>query len=272
MGAPLQRMTDAATPAAPLPSSSAVGSLTARGQVRVGCSGWMYDDWRGGVYPAHGAKRHWLELYATRFDTVEVNSTFYRLAQAKSVAEWAKQTPDGFTFAVKASRYLTHVKRLADMTVPLERFYAPLEPLRAANKLGPVLWQLPASFRRDDDRLAGWLAALPAGLHAIEFRHPSWFVAEVMDALRVHQVALVIGDHPERPFQSWDATADWRFLRFHYGSRGRDGNYSVRELLDWAQRIGQWRRGHDLYAYFNNDWRGFAPANALLLRRRLNGA
>jgi uncharacterized protein YecE (DUF72 family) len=232
----------------------------------------MYDDWRGGVYPARGAKRHWLELYATRFDTVEVNSTFYRLAQAKSVAEWAKQTPDGFTFAVKASRYLTHVKRLADMTDPLERFYAPLEPLRAANKLGPVLWQLPASFRRDDDRLAGWLAALPAGLHAIEFRHPSWFVAEVMDALRVHQVALVIGDHPERPFQSWDATADWRFLRFHYGARGRDGNYSASELRDWAERIGQWRRGHDVYAYFNNDWRGFAPANAQLLRRHLNGA
>ena len=106
-------------------------------------------------------------------------------------------------------------------------------------------------------------------MHTIEFRHASWFVPEVLDALRSHDVALTIGDHPERPFQSYEATASWRFVRFHYGSRGRGGNYSATELQEWARRIAQWRRQTDVYAYFNNDWKGFAPANALYLRARL---
>ena len=117
------------------------------------------------------------------------------------MAGWVRQTPEGFPFAVKASRYLTHIKRLTDLTTGLERFYAPLEPLREAGRLGPVLWQLPENFHRDDERLADWLQALPDGLHTIEFRHPSWFADEVMDALRAHGVALTIADHPERPFQ-----------------------------------------------------------------------
>jgi uncharacterized protein YecE (DUF72 family) len=227
----------------------------------------MYDDWRGRLYPPGEPKRRWLELYAERFDTVEVNATFYRLPKRESVAAWVRQTPAGFTFAVKASRYLTHVKRLTDLGEGIERFYAPLEPLREAGKLGPVLWQLPENFHRDDDRLHGLLEALPEGLHTIEFRHPSWFVPEVLDALRDHGVALAMGDHPERPFQSPDATASWRYLRFHYGSRGRAGNYSATEIEGWARRIARWRRHEDIYAYFNNDWRGFAPANALALKR-----
>jgi uncharacterized protein YecE (DUF72 family) len=104
-------------------------------------------------------------------------------------------------------------------------------------------------------------------MHTIEFRHESWFVPEVMNTLREHRVALTIGDHPKRPFQSHEATAPWRYVRFHYGARGRDGNYSATELQQWARRIKQWRRTHDVFAYFNNDWRGFAPANALALRR-----
>jgi uncharacterized protein YecE (DUF72 family) len=117
--------------------------------------------------------------------------------------------------------------------------------------------------------LHGWLNALPPGLHTIEFRHESWFVPEVFDALRARGVALAIGDHPKRPFQSYEATASWRFVRFHYGRRGRGGNYSATELQEWARRIAQWRRQTDVYAYFNNDWKGFAPANALYLRARL---
>jgi uncharacterized protein YecE (DUF72 family) len=228
----------------------------------------MYDDWRGRLYPETAPKRRWLELYAETFDTVEVNATFYRLPRREAVAAWASQTPDGFLFAVKASRYLTHIKRLTDLGEGIERFYAPLEPLREADKLGPVLWQLPENFHRDDERLCGWLEALPSGLHTIEFRHPSWFAPEVLGALREHQVALAIGDHPKRPFQSYEATASWRFVRFHYGARGRDGNYSATEIEQWARRIAQWRRHEDVYAYFNNDWRGFAPANALELKRR----
>jgi len=237
--------------------------------VRIGCSGWMYDDWRERLYPDRTPKRRWLEAYASEFDTVEVNSTFYRLARRDAVAGWVEQTPADFLFAVKASRYLTHVKRLVDIGEGIERFYDPLWPMVQAGKLGPVLWQLPENFHRDDQRLEGWLEALPSGMHTIEFRHPSWFAPEVFEALRARGVALTIGDHPERPFQTYDATADWRFIRFHYGSRGRAGNYSASEIETWARRIAQWRRREQVFAYFNNDWRGFAPANAKSLLARL---
>ena len=229
----------------------------------------MYDDWRGRLYPEGVPKRRWLEEYARHFDTVEVNSTFYRLAKRSGVEGWVAQTPPEFLFAVKASRYLTHVRRLVEIEEGISRFYEPLQPMIAAGRLGPVLWQLPENFHRDDERLNGWLNLLPDGMHTIEFRHESWFVPEVLSALRAHHVALTIGDHPERPFQTDEATASWRFIRFHYGSRGRGGNYSMREIREWAARIREWRRSEDVYAYFNNDWRGFAPANALLLARRL---
>jgi uncharacterized protein YecE (DUF72 family) len=238
-------------------------------QVRIGCSGWMYDSWRGRLYPEREPKRRWLELYAQHFDTVEVNSTFYRLARREAVAGWVERTSPGFLFAVKASRYLTHIKRLADMGDPVKRFYDPLEPMIEARRLGPVLWQRPENFHRDDARLHGWLEQLPAGEHTIEFRHESWFAEPVLRALRDHGVALTIGDHPSRPFQSYEATASWRFIRFHYGSRGRIGNYSRTELHDWAQRLADWGRRTDLYIYFNNDWNSYAPANAKVLRTRL---
>jgi uncharacterized protein YecE (DUF72 family) len=238
-------------------------------QVRIGCSGWMYDDWRGRLYPDKLAKRRWLERYAEVFDTVEVNSTFYRLARREAVAGWVSQTPPEFLFAVKASRYLTHIKRLLDIGEGIKRFYEPLEPMIEAGRLGPVLWQLPENFHRDDARLEGWLELLPSGRHTIEFRHESWFVPDVLSMLRARGVALTIGDHPSRPFQSHEATADWRFVRFHYGARGRAGNYSASEIETWARRIAQWRRREAVYAYFNNDWRGFATANAKLLLRRL---
>jgi uncharacterized protein YecE (DUF72 family) len=241
-------------------------------QVRIGCSGWMYDDWRGRLYPEKLAKRRWLERYAEVFDTVEVNSTFYRLARREAVAGWVSQTPAAFVFAVKASRYLTHIRRLVDVADGIKRFYEPLEPMIEAGRLGPVLWQLPESFHRDDGRLAGWLELLdtvPPARNTIEFRHESWFVPEVLSMLRARGVALTIGDHPSRPFQSHEATADWRFVRFHYGVRGRAGNYSASEIETWARRIAQWRRRESVYAYFNNDWRGFATANAKLLLRRL---
>jgi uncharacterized protein YecE (DUF72 family) len=236
---------------------------------RIGCSGWQYDDWRGRFYPQREPKRRWLELYAEKFDTVEVNSTFYRLARREAVASWVKQTPSAFIFAVKASRYLTHVRRLGDLSEGIARFYEPLEPLIEAGRLGPVLWQLPENFHRDDRRLHGWLSLLPPGMHTIEFRHESWFVGPVMQALRERGVALTIGDHPSRPFQPLEATAPWRFIRFHWGGRGRRGNYSRSEIEEWAERIRAWKRTHEVFAYFNNDWEGFAPANANLLARLL---
>ncbi|MGH3029500.1 MAG: DUF72 domain-containing protein [Gaiellaceae bacterium] len=235
--------------------------------VRIGCSGWNYPHWRERVYPRGVPQRRWLEHYATLFDTVEVNSTFYRLPKRESVAAWVEQTPPDFLFAVKASRFLTHMKWLTDMGQGVERFYERIEPLLESPKLGPVLWQLPETFRRDDERLAFALERLPPGRHCFEFRHPSWFAEDVYAALRACGVALVIGDHPERPFQTHELTAGWTFVRFHYGSRGRNGNYSEGELETWKRRITQWRRRVEVFAYFNNDWEGYAVENGLKLRQ-----
>jgi uncharacterized protein YecE (DUF72 family) len=236
--------------------------------IRVGCSGWNYADWRERVYPKGVPASRWLGHYATLFDTVEVNSTFYRLAKPKAVAGWVEATPPDFVFAVKASQYLTHMKRLRDIDQGIERFYAGIEPLAKSPKLGPVLWQLPERFERDMERLAEALDKLPKGRHCFEFRHPSWFEDdEALDLLRWHKVALAIGHHPQRPWQPWVTTTDWSFVRFHWG-RGRRGNYSESELRELAPKVA----GLDAaaYVYFNNDWEGFAVKNALRLRALLS--
>ena len=238
-------------------------------RVWIGCSGWNYRDWRERFYPKGIPAKRWLEYYAQHFDTVEVNNTFYRLPNRAAVEGWAQQTPAGSCLAVKSSRYLTHMKRLTDLGQGVERFYERIEPLIEARKLGPVLWQLPGNFVRDDERLAGALGQLPPGRHAFEFRHPTWFCTEVYELLRRHGVALVIGDSPERPFQTHELTADWTYIRFHYGSRGRGGNYSERELETWKRRIARWRSSVEVFAYFNNDWNAYAVRNASALKRGL---
>ena len=238
------------------------------GRIRIGCSGWNYDHWRNGVfYPAKLPAPRWLGFYAERFDTVELNATFYRLPTRGAAERWAAETPDDFAFAVKVSRYITHVVRLADAATHLGLLLERIEPLRAASKLGPLLWQLPPTFRRDDERLAATLAELPRDLrHAFEFRHASWFADDVLELLRSHDVALVIADRPEaHAFRTEDITASFVFVRFHHGSRGRRGNYSASELDEWAARICGWAARGDVFAYFNNDWEGFAPANASAL-------
>jgi uncharacterized protein YecE (DUF72 family) len=237
--------------------------------VHIGCSGWNYRDWRGAIYPEGLPARRWLERYAELFDTVEVNNTFYRLPSQSAVEGWVEQTPPGFVIAVKASRYLTHVKRLREMTRAATRYFKAIKPLADSPKLGPVLWQLPANFKRDDERLGEALQELREGRHCFEFRHPSWFVPEVYELLRRHRAALVIGDDPERPFQSHEITTDWTYVRFHRGNRGRRGNYSERELEDWKRRIAAWRADVEVFAYFNNDWEAFAPRNAMWLAERL---
>ncbi|MGH2967802.1 MAG: DUF72 domain-containing protein [Solirubrobacteraceae bacterium] len=216
--------------------------------------------------------RRWLEHYATLFDTVEVNSTFYRLARPEAVAHWLEQTPPGFVFAVKASRYVTHMKRLTGLEQGVARFYAAIAPLAGTPQMGPVLWQLPERMRADVDRLAAALDALPSGRHCFEFRHPSWFSDEVLELLRRHRAALVIAHHPQRPWQREELTADWTYLRFHHGARGRRGNYSEAELREWAGRVRSLASRAEVFAYFNNDWDGFAVRNALRLRELVQGA
>ena len=179
------------------------------------------------------------------------------------------ESPPEFVFAVKMSRYVTHIKRLRDLPPSLELFYSRIRPLAVSPKFGPVLWQLPGTFRRDDERLRQALEQLPPGRHCFEFRHESWFAEEVYELLRSHGVALVIGDTPTRPFQAHELTTDWTFIRFHHGTRGRNSNYSERELEEWAERIERWARQGDVYAYFNNDRSGYAVRNALWLKKRL---
>jgi uncharacterized protein YecE (DUF72 family) len=203
---------------------------------------------------------------------VEVNSTFYRLASRDAVARWVEQTPPGFLFAAKASRYLTHVRRLNAIEEGIHRYYERIMPLVEADKLGPVVWQFPATFRREGDaleRVATTLELVPPGRHCFEFRHESWFCAEVYGLLREHDAALVIGDHPKWPFQARELTASWTLVRLHHGHRGRRGNYSQTELDEWARRIAQWRRRAEVFVYFNNDWEGFAVNNGRSLKRRL---
>ena len=240
--------------------------------VHIGCSGWNYAAWRELFYPKGVPANRWLEHYAQHFSTVEVNSTFYRLAKREAVARWATQVPDDFVFSVKASRYLTHIKRLSGMREGVKRFYEPLEPLIDAGKLGPVLWQLPPNMKRDDERLANALRELRPGRHCFEFREPSWFVPEVYELLREHGVALVIGDRPEvASFQTHEMTTDWTFVRFHHGHRGRRGNYSVSELETWKRRVARWRNEREVFLYFNNDWEGFAIQNALWIAKQFSG-
>jgi uncharacterized protein YecE (DUF72 family) len=236
--------------------------------VHVGCSGWNYAAWRELFYPKGLPANRWLEHYAKHFKTVEVNSTFYRLPKRDAVARWVTQVPDDFTFTIKSSRYLTHIKRLTAMEAGVGRFYERIEPLVDSGKLGPVLWQLPPNMKRDDERLANALRALPPGRHCFEFREPSWFASEIYALLREHGAALVIGDRPEvASFQTHEMTTDWTFVRFHHGHRGRRGNYSDSELEEWVERVEDWRREREVFLYFNNDWEGFAIQNALWMAK-----
>jgi uncharacterized protein YecE (DUF72 family) len=244
-------------------------------RLRVGCSGWNYAHWRNGVfYPPRCAPRNWLRYYAKHFDTVEINMTFYRLPKAHVVARWVEESPADFLFSVKVSRYVTHIKRLLDVPQHLPLLYARIEPLLRSPKLGPLLWQLPPTFAFDPDRLAGALEQLHDGhRHAFEFRHPSWFREETYTLLREHRVALVIGDRPQvNDFQTHELTADFTFVRFHGGTQGANGNYSHRELDEWAERLERWAAEVDVFAYFNNDWQGYAIENALYLKKRLGQA
>jgi len=163
---------------------------------------------------------------------------------------------------------MTHVYRLKEPKKGgTALFFDKLEPLRAAGKLGPVLWQLPENFKRDDERLAGALERAPAGRHAFEFRHESWFTKDVYALLREHGAALVVSDHPKWPFQTREVTTDWTYARLHHGRRGRGGNYSPSEIQTWRHRIAAWRRRADVYAYFNNDLKAYAVRNARALQR-----
>jgi uncharacterized protein YecE (DUF72 family) len=236
------------------------------GRCYIGTSGWSYRHWRGPFYPTAMAKGgDQLGFYAERFDTVEVNGTFYRLIEADTFRRWREVTPEGFVFACKGSRYLTHMKRLKDPEQGVGRFFERVEVL--VDKLGPVVFQLPGRFKPDRARLEGFLDALPAGhRYAFEFRDPRWFEPEILELLKEHDVALCLYEFAgqEAPLE---VTADFVYIRLHGPDGAYQGSYDDRALRTWADRIAGWaREGLDVYCYFDNDDRGFAPKNALRLK------
>lgn len=227
--------------------------------VLVGTSGWNYGHWRQGFYPRGLPQSRWLEYYSGFFPTVEINSTFYRLPRSEYVERWRDTVPAGFAFAVKGSRFITHVKRLAEPKEPLERFLDVVSGL--GGKLGPILWQLPPQMKRDDERLAVFADAIAGrGSHAFEFRHPSWFCDHTYQILEEAGAALCIPDHPAMP-KAMVLTTGWTYIRLHYS--GRYGLYSRPSIGKWARIIADFAgSGKDVYIYFNNDMRGFAIRNA----------
>lgn len=236
------------------------------GRVRIGTSGWAYRHWRGDFYPEGLRQKDWFAWYAERFDTAEINATFYRLPSPTAVAAWRDAAPPDFQFAWKASRYITQAKKLRDAEAPLTRVYAPMAAL--GDRAGPALFQLPPQLRCDLDRLERFLELLPPGRQTVEFRHPSWYADPVFEALARHDVALCVSDHHDAP-SPWIRTASFAYVRGH-GPEGRyDGFYGDADLDAWADRIGDWRAGGDVYAYFDNDIGGGAPRDALRLKTRV---
>lgn len=240
------------------------------GTARVGCSGWAYADWRGVVYPQHAPPRDWFAHYATRFDTVEIDSTFYRLPSVATVERWAGQAPPGFVYACKLGQFGSHRMKLRDATSWLPNHVERIRHLGPA--LGPTLVQLPPRWRRNAARLDEFLSAAPRAMRwAVEVRDPSWLHDDVYDVLVRHGAALCI--HDLLPDHPWVRTTDWTYLRFH-GPHALEqpyvGRYTGRRLWRVAERLRTWLAGGaDVYAYFDNDVGGAAVLDAQWLRARL---
>jgi uncharacterized protein YecE (DUF72 family) len=230
--------------------------------IRIGTSGYNYPEWRGSFYPDKFPPGKMLAYYAERFDTVEVNYTFYRMPNAKTIAGWVAETPDGFSFTLKAPQRITHFARLRDIGDPLRYFLDTAAGL--GPKLGPVLFQLPPNFKKDLARLGGLLERLPDGLRcALEFRHESWFADDVYERLRAANAALCVAD-TEEATTPLEVTADWGYLRL------RDQGYTAHDLEGWSRRIGELRsRWRDTFVYFKHEEAGTGPAFARQLQELL---
>lgn len=251
------------------PAPRAGGRATSReSPLRIGTSGYQYRHWRGVLYPEGLAQKDWLPHYARHFDTVELNATFYRLPTPEAVQRWRAAVPPRFTFAVKGSRYLTHMKRLLDSGEGLTRFFGPLS--RLGTKLGPVLWQLPPRFAPDLERLDRFLSRLPPGRHAVEFRDEAWYADAVCDVLERHGAAFCEHDRVARAPPR--LTGGWRYVRFHGPAGGYTGRYGPERLRPWAEDLLAWAAaGRAAWVYFNNDLGGHAVHDALGLLRMIAG-
>jgi uncharacterized protein YecE (DUF72 family) len=238
----------------------------------VGTSGWQYDDWASRFYPDGLAKSRWLEWYSDRFATVESNNAFYRLPERSLFARWAARTPDDFVMAVKASRFLTHVRRLREPHQPVERLLRSIDGL--GSKLGPILLQLPPNMTVSVELLSVALDQFPRSIRvAVEVRHPSWYSDDIRRALESHDAAMCLVDRANHRSPVW-RTASWGYVRFHEGTASPRPCYGRSALSSWAERIESlWSRGDDVYCYFNNDTNACAPrdAHAFALAARRKG-
>jgi uncharacterized protein YecE (DUF72 family) len=243
---------------------------TVAGKLYIGTSGWNYKHWRGIFYPEKLPQSQWLDFYARHFDTVEINNSFYRLPERETFESWHDSSPEGFTFAVKASRFLTHLKKLSSPEEPLDRMLSHTSAL--GEKLGPILYQLPPHWSLNLDRLSYFLGILPRNLrHVFEFRDSSWQVKPVFELLRKHRVGYCIMSSPDLPCNIM-LTADFAYIRMHNGGYATGGNYTDNALRWWADQIRPILAEFDTYVYFNNDWQGYAIQNAEMLRGLLTTA
>jgi uncharacterized protein YecE (DUF72 family) len=238
---------------------------TLRDVLYVGTSGWQYRDWRDAFYPPKLRAADWLAAYASQFGVVEVNSTFYGLPKTSSVERWVEETPAGFVFVTKMSRYLTHVRRLRDPEQPVRLFFERLEAL--GPRLGPVLLQFPPTLVADVGLLDEALRLMPRRVRiAVEPRHPSWFTDEVRRLLAKHDAALCVADRHNRLQGPVWRTASWAYVRLHEGVATPRPCYGDEALRHWVSRIASTWGGDDVYVFFNNDHRACAPHNAIRLR------
>jgi len=236
--------------------------------IHVGCSGWVYRHWRGTFYPEGLPQKRWFEHYATQFDTVEINASFYRLPLASTFEGWREKAPPGFRYALKVNRFITHMKKLLDCEAEVDRFIALARPLQ--DKLGPLLYQLPPSLHRDLPRLDTFLGRLPGDLmHVVEFRHASWYDEEVLALLDGHNVGFVVHDLRGLVSPRW-ASGNLAYVRFH-GTSGRyHGLYGKEVLAEWADWCRSQRDvGRSVWCYFNNDIHGHALEDARDLKEML---
>ena len=238
--------------------------------IRIGCSGWQYKHWRGDFYPAELPTARWFAHYALSFDTVEINNSFYRLPPAETFAAWREQAPARFLYAVKASRFLTHMKKLKDPEDPLARFFDNARQLGA--RIGPVLYQLPPRWPLNLERLEIFLRALPRGYrHTVEFREPSWYDERVYELLRRYNVALCLHDM-QGSTSGRLVVGPFIYVRFHFGTKKYGGGYSDDRLDEWAEWLtARAADGLHVFAYFNNDSGGHAPRDAVRLRQKIAG-
>jgi uncharacterized protein YecE (DUF72 family) len=231
----------------------------------IGTSGWHYDDWRNRFYPEKLPKTKWLEFYATHFPTVELNNSFYRLPSEAAFKNWYDSSPADFIFAVKVSRFITHIKRLKDSEEAVDNFINRARIL--GKKLGPLLYQLPPNLHRNDEALESFLSSLPKSFkHVIEFRHQSWFAESVFEIMRQHNAGFCAFDMPSVACPLL-TTSDFAYIRFHGSESLYSSYYSDEELADWAKRIAELAENLDsVFIYFNNDVEGFAVRNAETIR------